>query len=210
MRVSKGFRESSLDPVVSVAVLRAPCFDGSVFVGVLRIQKWGRVLVLAASRECSACCTQKVNPLPNSWRRCSKGLENGYGRPCWKLAFQFLVPTLSSCYDIVKCCILPVVISRNPVVITVAIAKNIAFTVKLACSAPLISMLVRELTSVVVFGCGTQYGKVKGCVRFCDVAGNVLCFVLGLFIWLWFLFWLSLVAFLMFPVGIHLKGLVAC
>ena len=49
-----------------IDVLRASCFDGSVFVGVLRIQKWGRVLVLAASRECSACCTQKVNPLPNS------------------------------------------------------------------------------------------------------------------------------------------------
>ena len=45
--------------------LRAPCFDGSVFVGVLRIQKWGRVLVLAASRECSACYIQKVNSLPN-------------------------------------------------------------------------------------------------------------------------------------------------
>ena len=39
---------------------------------------------------------------------------------------------MSSCFDIVKCCILPVVISRNPVVITVVIAKYIAFTVKLA------------------------------------------------------------------------------
>ena len=49
-------------------------------------------------------------------------------------------------------------------------------------------MLARALTSVVVFGRGTQHGKVKGCVRFCDVVGYVLCFVLGLFIWLWFLF----------------------
>ena len=76
--------------------LRTPCFDGSVFVGVSRMQKWGRVLVLAASRECSACYTPKENP----WRRCSKGLENGYGRPWLMLAFQFPVPTLSKCYDI--------------------------------------------------------------------------------------------------------------
>ena len=53
--------------------------------------------------------------------------------------------------------------------------------------------------------CGTQHGKVKRCVRFCDVVGYVLCSVLGLFICLWFLFWLSLVAFLMFPVGIAWK-----
>ena len=73
---------------------------------------------------------------------------------------------------------------------------------ELACPAPLISMLARGLTSVFVFDCGTQHGKVKRCVRFCDVVGYVLRSVLGLFIWLWFLFWLSLVAFLMFPVGI--------
>ena len=72
---------------------------------------------------------------------------------------------------------------------------------KLACPAPLISMLARGLTGVVVFDCGTQYGKVQTCLRFYDVVGCVLCSVLGLFIWLWFLFWLSLVAFLI-PVGI--------
>ena len=49
------------------------------------------------------------------------------------------------------------------------------------------------------------HGKVKRCVRFCDVVGYVLCSVLGLFICLWFLLWLSLVAFLMFPVGIAWK-----
>ena len=71
---------------------------------------------------------------------------------------------------------------------------------ELACPAPLISMLARRLPSV-VFDCGTQRGEVKRCVRFCDVVGYVFCSVLGLFIWLWFLFWLSLVAFMMFPVG---------
>ena len=76
---------------------------------------------------------------------------------------------------------------------------------ELACPAPLISMLARGLPSVVVFDCGTQHGKVKRCVRFCDVVGYVLRSVLGLFIWLWFLFWLSLVAFIMFPVGIELE-----
>ena len=47
---------------------------------------------------------------------------------------------------------------------------------------------------VFVFGCGRQHGKVKRCVRFCDVVGYVLCSVLGLFIWLSFfgcLWWLS-------------------
>ena len=132
--------------------LRAPCFDGSVFVGVLRIQKWGRVLVLAASRECNTCYTQKVNSLPNFWRPCPSGkwlwkalaeslLFNFLSQPC--IASRVSLPrytfsrsnklkAMSSCYDIVKCCILPVVISRNPVVIIVVIAKNIAFTVKLA------------------------------------------------------------------------------
>ena len=43
-----------------------PALTEAFLVGVLRIQKWGRVLVLAASRECSTCDTQKVNPLPNS------------------------------------------------------------------------------------------------------------------------------------------------
>ena len=63
-------------------------------------------------------------------------------------------------------------------------------------------MLARGLTSVFVPDCGTQHWKVKRFVRFCDVVGYVLCSVLGLFIWLWFLFWLFLLAFLMFPVGI--------
>ena len=70
---------------------------------------------------------------------------------------------------------------------------------ELACPAPLISMLVRGLTSVFVLIVERSMGKSK---RFCDVVGYVLCSVLGLFICLWFLFWLSLVAFLMFPVGI--------
>ena len=48
----------------------------------------------------------------------------------------------------------------------------------------------------------SRAGKVNRCVRFCDVVGYVLCSVLGLFIWLWFVFWLPLVAFLMFLVGI--------
>ena len=73
---------------------------------------------------------------------------------------------------------------------------------ELACPAPLISMLVRGVDECFCVDCGTQHGKVKRCVRFCDVVGYVLCSVLGLFICLWFLFWLSLVAFLMFPVGI--------
>ena len=63
--VSQIFLFFSQAAVIRAHVLRAPCFDGSVFVGVLRIQKWDRVLVLTASRECSTCYTQKVNSLPN-------------------------------------------------------------------------------------------------------------------------------------------------
>ena len=79
---------------------------------------------------------------------------------------------------------------------------------ELSCPAPLISMLVRGLTSVFVFDCGTQtqHGKVKRCVRFCDVVGYVLRSVLEL----WFLFWSSLVALLMFPWAYSLKSQVAC
>ena len=128
--------------------LRPPCFDGNVLVDVLRIQKWARVLVLAASRECSTCDTQKVHPLPNSWSRCSKGpsgkwlwmalaeslLFYSLSQPCtasrvslpwYTFSRSNKLKAMSSSYGIVKCCILPVVISRNPVVITVVIAKNL-------------------------------------------------------------------------------------
>ena len=63
-----GFHASRAYQLVNRAerILHAPCFHGSVFVGVLRIQKSGHLLVLAASRECSTCYTQKVISLPNS------------------------------------------------------------------------------------------------------------------------------------------------